>query len=56
VSLVAKKATTFASIRDSVASHQAELLRGVDFVDVYEGKGLADDERSITIRLEYRSD
>ena len=25
------------------------------FVDVYEGKGVTDDERSITIRLEYRS-
>ena len=33
-----------------------ELLRNVEFVDVYEGKGVADDERSITIRLVYRSD
>jgi phenylalanyl-tRNA synthetase beta chain len=28
----------------------------VEFVDVYEGKGLAENERSITIRFEYRSD
>ena len=28
----------------------------MEFVDVYEGKGVADDERSMTIRLEYRSD
>jgi len=27
-----------------------------DFVDVFEGKGMRDDQRSITIRLEYRSD
>jgi phenylalanyl-tRNA synthetase beta chain len=26
------------------------------FVDIYEGKGIAEDERSITIRLEYRND
>ena len=25
-------------------------------MDVYEGEGLADNERSVTIRLEYRSD
>ena len=31
-------------------------MRKVEFVDVYEGKGVASDERSITIRLEYRSD
>jgi phenylalanyl-tRNA synthetase beta chain len=31
------------------------LLQRVEFVDVFEGKGIADDERSITIRLEYRS-
>jgi len=28
----------------------------VSFVDVYEGKGVASDQRSLTIRLEYRSD
>jgi phenylalanyl-tRNA synthetase beta subunit len=28
----------------------------VSFVDVYEGKGIGANERSLTIRLEYRSD
>jgi phenylalanyl-tRNA synthetase beta chain len=32
------------------------MCRNIDFVDVYEGKGVADNERSLTIRLEYRSD
>jgi len=56
VSFVAKRSITLDSIRDAIASQQAELCRAIQFVDVYEGKGLADDERSITIRLEYRSD
>jgi phenylalanyl-tRNA synthetase beta chain len=56
VSFVAKRAVTFSSIRDAIAQQQVDLCRGVSFVDVYEGKGLAADERSITIRLAYRSD
>ena len=56
VSFVAKRSVTFASIRDAIVDQHADLCRDVAFVDVYEGKGLAPDERSITIRLEYRSD
>ncbi len=32
------------------------MLKNIEFVDVYEGKGVSETERSITIRLEYRSD
>lgn len=56
VSLLVKRDVSYASIRDSVIEHRAELCRSVAFVDVYEGRGMAEDERSITIRLEYRSD
>lgn len=56
ISLLAKRDVTFASIRDAVTDLEFELCRSVGFVDIYEGKGLADDERSVTIRLEYRSD
>jgi phenylalanyl-tRNA synthetase beta chain len=56
VSFNAKRSVTYASIREAIVDQQAELCRSVEFVDVYEGKGLADDERSITLRLEYRSD
>jgi phenylalanyl-tRNA synthetase beta chain len=56
VSLLAKRSVTFADIKKEIESQGFELLRRVEFVDVYEGKGVADDERSITIRLEYRSD
>jgi phenylalanyl-tRNA synthetase beta chain len=56
VSLLAKRSVPFADIALAVKEQGFELCRSVEFVDVYEGKGLAADERSITIRLEYRSD
>lgn len=55
VSLLVKRAVTFAEIRDFIRSQNFDLLRGVEFVGIYEGKGIADDERSITLRFEYRS-
>ncbi len=56
VSLLAKRGVSFAEIKKTIAAENYELLKKIEFVDVYEGKGIADDERSITIRLEYRSD
>ncbi len=56
VSFLAKRDVEFAAIRTAILKQSFELCRSVLFVDVYEGKGLADDERSITVRMEYRSD
>jgi phenylalanyl-tRNA synthetase beta chain len=56
VSFAANRNIGFADVTNAVVKQGAELCKNVVFVDVYEGKGLADDERSITIRLEYRSD
>ena len=56
VSLIIRRDKTFAEIKKFIENQQFELLRKVEFVDVYEGKGIADDERSLTIRFEYRSD
>ncbi len=56
VSLLAKRSVSFAEIKQTVEAENFELLRSIEFVDVYEGKGVGDDERSITVRLEYRSD
>jgi phenylalanyl-tRNA synthetase beta chain len=56
VSFVVNRAISFAEIRNSIISQGRELCREITFVDVYEGKGIAANERSITIRLEYRSD
>ena len=55
VSLLAKRNVSFADIKKAIEAENFELLRKVEFVDVYQGKGMADDERSTTIRLEYRS-
>jgi len=39
------------------ASHsRPEILRHVDFVDIFDGAGLPDGMRSLTMRFEYRSD
>jgi len=56
VSFAVKRSITFDSIRQAITEEGIELCRNVTFVDVYEGKGLGVNERSITIRLEYRSD
>ena len=56
VSFLVSRSVSFDSIRRAIVAQGRELCRGVSFVDVYEGKGIGSDERSITIRLEYRSD
>ncbi|HEX6126487.1 MAG TPA: phenylalanine--tRNA ligase subunit beta [Pyrinomonadaceae bacterium] len=56
VSFLVSRSTGFGKIKSAIISQGIELCRSVEFVDVYEGKGMAADERSLTIRLEYRSD
>jgi phenylalanyl-tRNA synthetase beta chain len=56
VSLLVKRDVTLEAIRNAALEQRVELCKSVEFVDVYEGKGMAGDERSVTIRLEYRSD
>jgi phenylalanyl-tRNA synthetase beta chain len=55
VSFVVERSLSYADIRDAVVAQQADLCRAVGFVDIYEGAGLADGERSLTVRLEYLS-
>ncbi len=56
ISLLIKRNVSFEDIRKEIKNQNFELCRKIEFVDIFEGKGMADDERSITIRLEYRSD
>ncbi|MDQ3633589.1 MAG: phenylalanine--tRNA ligase subunit beta [Acidobacteriota bacterium] len=56
ISLLIKRNLNFSEIRNLIKNQNFALCRKVEFVDVFEGKGMADDERSMTIRLEYRSD
>lgn len=56
VSFIVKRDITFDSISKAIDSKGFGLCRNVMFVDIYEGKGMTKDQRSITIRLEYRND
>lgn len=56
VSLLVDRATTFEDVRSAVIDHGAEICRNVGYVAEFEGKGVEDGKRSLTIRLEYRSD
>lgn len=56
VSLLVKRNVSFGEIQKAIIEQGYELCRSIVFVDIYEGQGVAEDERSITIRLEYRSD
>lgn len=56
ISFLVPRSLTFAEVRRAALAAGAANLRAVSFVDIFEGKGLADDVRSLTIRLEFRSD
>lgn len=55
VSYLAKRKNSFTEIETAARGASAEFLQNVEFVDVYEGKGLAADERSLTLRFVFRS-
>jgi phenylalanyl-tRNA synthetase beta chain len=56
VSFIVDRGTTFDSIKTTAEASAPEILRSVEFVDLFEGKGLGENERSLTIRFSYRSD
>ncbi|MCB1023011.1 MAG: phenylalanine--tRNA ligase subunit beta, partial [Acidobacteria bacterium] len=56
ISMQIKRTLSFDDVKEAIREMNFELCRNVEFADVFEGKGLPDDERSLTIRLEYRSD
>ena len=55
ISLLVKRTVSLSEIKQTIENEGFELLRKVEYVDVYEGKGVTDDSRSVTIRFEYRS-
>lgn len=56
ITLSVKRSTNFSDVRESIIGRGVEGCRSVSFVDVYEGEGMAEDERALTIRVEYRRD
>jgi phenylalanyl-tRNA synthetase beta chain len=56
VSLLLARDVTFSELLRTAEEQQAEYCRAVKLVDVYEGESLPEGKRSVTLRLEYRSD
>ncbi len=56
VSLLIARDVTYAELLRTVSEQQIKECREAKLVDVYEGASLPEDKRSMTLRLEYRSD
>jgi phenylalanyl-tRNA synthetase beta chain len=54
--LVVNRHATFAEMRRSVLDMDLENVRGVELVYTYEGERVPEGKRSVTLRVEYRSD
>jgi len=56
VSLLVARELTAAELIRAVAEHEPRNFVRTEFVGTYEGEGIPEDKRSITIRIEYRAD
>jgi phenylalanyl-tRNA synthetase beta chain len=56
VSLLVARRTTVAQLVNAAESEQVANLVRVTFVGTYEGQGIPEDKRSVTLRFEYRAD
>ncbi len=56
VSLVVSNDIGYGEIAELIEKGGHEFFERVSYVDTYSGSGIRDDERAVTIRLEYRSD
>jgi phenylalanyl-tRNA synthetase beta chain len=55
-SLVVDRRATFAEVRQTALDMNLENVRGVELIYVYEGERVPEGKRSVTLRVEYRSD
>jgi phenylalanyl-tRNA synthetase beta chain len=56
ISLLVGRRVTLTEMLDTVAGQRLENCRDAKLVDVYEGANLPEGKRSVTLRMEYRSD
>jgi phenylalanyl-tRNA synthetase beta chain len=56
VSLLIERKTTVGELFRAAKRAQVDNLVGVSFVGTYEGEGIPDSKRSVTLRFEYRAD
>jgi phenylalanyl-tRNA synthetase beta chain len=55
LSLLLSRRVAWAKLQQTVSDLQPEYCRSVRLVDIYEGANVPSDQRSLTIRLEYRA-
>ena len=56
ITLLVGRDVTFSQLRAAIGSRQSEDYAGVKLVGTYEGKNIPEGRRSVTLRLEFRSD
>ena len=56
VSLLVDRKVTVAELQRAVQEQKLEYCLGAKFVGAYEGEGIPDSKRSVTLRIEYRAD
>lgn len=56
VSLLIERRVTLAEMLDLISAQKIDDWRSAKLVDVYEGKGVPETKRSVTLRIEYRAD
>ncbi|OGY41765.1 MAG: phenylalanine--tRNA ligase subunit beta [Candidatus Buchananbacteria bacterium RBG_13_36_9] len=56
ISMVIDKNILWGEIKEAVIDIEKDLIRKVTIFDVYQGKGIPEDKKSIAFRIEYRSD
>jgi phenylalanyl-tRNA synthetase beta chain len=55
-SLLVDRKVSVAELISTAGNQKANYFVGVSFVGTYEGEGIADNKRSVTLRFEYRAD
>jgi phenylalanyl-tRNA synthetase beta chain len=56
VTLLVDRNLPFAELAAAIASEKVEALNDVKLVGTYEGQNIPDNKRSVTVRIEYRSE
>lgn len=56
MSLLVDRGVTLAELIEAIESEKAQYFVGAQFVGTYEGEGIPETKRSITLRFEYRAD
>lgn len=56
ITLLVNRDVTFSQLREAIESRQLEDYDGVKLVGTYEGKNIPESQRSVTLRVDFRSD